>query len=1116
MNKTEEILGKKEALVLLATKQQNEAADPEKSVWVEASAGTGKTKVLSDRVLRLLLNGVSPSKILCLTYTKAAAVEMNTRISKKLGEWAVMPEDNLREEIYKITAINPGDTLIKEARVLFAKVLEEPSGIKIQTMHSFCEEILKRFPIEAGIAPYFTIMDDRSAKEALNNISKSLILNAQKEPESVIGKNVAWLTANIKEFKFAELLRKITENRNKITVLLSKYADFDDFVQALQQKLGVSNECTIDKAFEHFVANLKIDIVKKIADVLVNSSQSDKKNAQSLYTCLECFDYDIYKKVFITGAKIRDRLACKDAIKIWPEIVEHMSALAQEILDFENHLVKIELYNSTKAIISVAEILNRGYAEYKNKTACLDFEDLVIITKKLLEKENISSWVLYKLDGGISHILIDEAQDTSPNQWSIIKSLTDEFFDGLGQKEENRTIFAVGDRKQSIYSFQGADPEEFDNMYHYFASKDKNLKKIHLDVSFRSTKAVLESVNHLFNIPEAKSGVVIDGQHVSHLPYRLGEGGKVILWPLIVSDEKSEDDIWYPPVERKIKSSASSKLATKIASNIKKMVENKEILESQNRPIRYSDFMVLVQRRNAFMEEFVRECKNIGVNVSGVDKLKLLEQIAVQDLLSLAQFLLLPQDDLKLAEILKSPLFGLNDEDLFELCYNRKEHSLWQQLRANTKYEAIYLQLSELIKKADYLRPFELFNYVLTSMHGRKKFVSRLGSEAEDSIDEFINLSLSFEIEHIPNLQNFIQWINSGEVEIKRELEQAKSDSVRIMTAHGSKGLQAPIVIIPDSIRIANVKRGEDILFDDSLAYFPLSATKYDSICDDIHTKKTKEAFDEYRRLLYVALTRAEDRLYIAGYKSKGDADERSWYALCEKMLQDLGIISDDKRILYECEQELECEKKEEIIYNHNEIKVPYWLFENVKEESALDRPYTPSKPDDDEMPVSSPLTDNTHYYKRGLLIHSLLQFLPTDVSIDEQINAVKIYLKKHGDNISPNASKQIEEEIIKLITHPKFSFIFSKESRAEVPIAGEIDGRLVSAQIDRLVISDTKVAIVDFKTNRPAATNINSIPKVYIKQLKTYEQLMKKIYPDKDIETYILWTNTANLMQIV
>lgn len=1119
-----ELKESKEQLKKIAGSQQGNAANPHYSVWVEASAGTGKTKVLSDRVLRLLLNGVNPAKILCLTYTKAAAVEMNTRISERLGKWAVISDKELNLELEnllgKVEDDNKFAELAARARTLFATMLDVAGGMKIQTIHSFCQEILKRFPLEAGISPYFSVMDDSMAKEALDEVCRRLILNVEQNPDTPQGKAIAYLTSHIKEFKFSNLLQTLAINRNHLIKVLESCHGINNFLQNLRQSLGFKSEAEIAPDENAFVADIPWAEVKKIAAALAKSTRTDIKVAENLKSVTAHFDYNLYKSAFLgKDGSIKTKLACNDAIKIYPEIVECMTELALALQKFEDYKAKAELYKSTKAVMLIADDLATGYQTYKRQNARLDYEDLIVITADMLQKSNVAEWVLFKLDGGISHVLIDEAQDTSPNQWAIIKAVTDEFFSGSGQDDVERTVFAVGDRKQSIYSFQGADPEEFARMKKHFAGKSKKFYDIDLSVSFRSVSAVMETVNHMFSIEEAKSGVVLDNKEVKHLPFRIGEAGKVELWPLEEADEDENDgDIFHLPTERRSRQSASNKLAQKIALKIKQMVEGREILESKNRPLQYGDFMVLVQRRNSFVEDFVKACKSLNVNICGVDKLKLLEQIAVQDLISLGRFLLLPEDDLSLAEVLKSPLFGLNDDDLFTLCYNRGSVSLWYKLKNNPSYAAAARVLTDLLNKADYYRPFELFNYVLGPLKGREKFTARLGAEAEDAIDEFINLALSFEEEHVPNLQGFINRVVEDNATVKRELDQPDIDAVRVMTVHGSKGLQAPVVILPDTSRVVNLKREAKLLWGkDNMVYYPLSADSYDEECQKIHDSETAKALDEYRRLLYVAVTRAEDRLYICGWKNS-KSDERSWYSLCQKAFADYGEPDGQGNIVYKREQVFAPKNNTavETTANIPTIK-PVWLNLPAPEETPLSRPYTPSRPEDnDDTPAVSPLKDGGNYFRRGILIHKLLQFLPPCADRAQKEQLSEMFLAKSAPDMPPAFRAQIKDEVMVLFNDKQFNFIFSGDSRAEVPVMGVVDGKIISAQLDRLLILPDKVIIVDFKTNRPPANTPEEVPEVYKRQLKTYKQLAEKIYPDKKVETYILWTNTAKLMPIV
>lgn len=1114
---------RKESLRLIASHQQVQAANPAKTIWVEASAGTGKTRVLSDRVLRILLQGVNPARVLCLTYTKAAAVEMNARISKRLADWAVMKDEELAQDLKSFIAqeITSAELekLMCRARILFALILDVPDGIKIQTIHSFCQEVLKRFPLEAGVSPYFEVMDDRLATEAIQEAQKELILKIENDPNNAVAQAATYLTAEVKEFKFNELMSTLAANRTDLNNILNAYPNLESFLIALQKKLNLKTICSPQEAIMAFEKTIEPEKLKQLASVLITSTgKNDKNRAEELEKQARNFEYESYKRIFLAAnGKIYTSLTNKEILKSHPWLEQTLREHAQNVLALEEELKKLKIYHSTRALMQIVGALINSYNNFKRKNSSLDYEDLIVLTRHLLENSQVADWVLFKLNGGISHVLIDEAQDTSPNQWAIVKALTAEFFSGVDQQEETRTVFAVGDRKQSIYSFQGADPKAFDAMSTYFAKVGgQNFEKVRLDVSFRSTAAVLETVNNLFVLPEAKSGVVIENEKVSHQPFRIGVEGIVELWELEEPEDEDQEDVWYPPVERKTKTAPVAKLAAKVARKIYDMVQNGEILRSQNRKLRYRDFMVLVQHRRGFVEEFVRACKQIGVNISGVDRLKITEQIAVEDLLSLGHFLLLPNDDLSLAEVLKSPLFGLDDDDLIKLCVKRQTKSLWQQLKSNPAYEQVSSTLSDLLSKVDILRPFDLYQEVLCTLKGRQKFVSRLGTEAEDALDEFINLTLDFEQEHAPSLQMFIEWLEKDDVEIKRETEQPDIDAVRLMTVHGSKGLQAPIVILPDTVRLPNVKKDAGILKDGAdMVYFPLDTNSYDENCLRVFENDKEKALDEYRRLLYVALTRAEDRLYICGYKGKNKINEKSWYSLCKEVLENTGV-QENSNWVYRSEHLIHENKKEDKKKKQNVARYPAWLETEALPEKPLSRPYTPSEPSrEDDTPAASPLSEEGNFYRRGTIIHRLLQLLPWQADIKKKELLLDAYLIQFAADLSTSSRAQIKKELLTLFESPDFQFIFSADSQAEVPIIGRVGEKIISAQLDRLIVLKDKVIIIDFKTNRPAATTDKEVPAVYKNQMAFYKQLVQHIYPDLEVETYILWTNTGRLMKI-
>ena len=1112
-------------LLLTAGKQQRAAADPAYSVWVEASAGTGKTKVLTDRLLRLLLAGVEPQRLLCLTYTKAAAAQMNERISSYLSKWTIMSDEDLGADIEnllgtQLTGQNR-ENLIRSARMLFADLLDTPGGIKIQTIHSFCQDILKRFPLEANISPYFDVLDDRGREDVLARIKKELLADEINET-SPIKSAVEYFTHNLSEYSFPKVLNHITANRAILEEVLEKYAGLEQFLPILARHLNVTDSDDEDTLKAVFMQSVNHDEVKRNTEAWSHGGKSDREKCDKLSRIFShkqtAADYEIYKTVFLTvkGQPLSERyMAGKDAQKADEELLNRAYQEAERLQKMNQKLEKLRLYNSTKYFLILAEELNRKYREYKEQKSVSDYDDLILLTRRLLSDPTTAAWVLYKLDGGIDHILLDEAQDTSPEQWDIIKYLSEEFFAGAGINNKRNTIFAVGDRKQSIFSFQGADPDKFDTMSKYFADKAGNsFKKVNLEVSFRSAPAILQTVNKIFASPDTAKGVVSDGETVNHKPFRAGEFGHVEIWEPFIAEEndKAQDDSQLlPPMEMCPRTSVRTKLAKAIAGRIKSMVN--ETFQTDH-PLNFRDFMVLVRKRDAFVDEFIRACKKMHVEISGADKMVLTEQIAVQDLISLGKFLLLPNDDLSLAEVLKSPLFGLDDDDLTELCWDRKKALLWTRLSDNPKYADVYKQLQTLLDKTDYIRPYELYNFVLTKMGGRRHFIERMGLEVEDALDEFINLTISFEQNNTPSLQEFIEWMEQSDVVIKRQTEQKEINAVRLMTVHGSKGLQAPVVFLPDTISVKSYKCEQNILFDDEYAYYPLNADAYDDNCLSVKQKNDEKANEEYRRLLYVALTRAEDQMIICGYANSDKINEKSWFSLCEKALVENGY-PEDKIFKITSEEIIKKDlKNTQIAFGDTPI-IPDWFYEDVIAEDTLAKPYTPShlETDDDEPDSVSPLSEKGDFYRRGTIIHKLLQFLPQNSDNPEK--ATDIFLQKNAADFTPRQTEQIKTEVMALLHDPNFAPLFGKDAQSEVPIVGEVNGKMISAQLDKLLVLPDKVIIVDFKTNRPPAQSVADTPPAYIRQLEIYAELIRRIYPDLPVETYILWTNEARLMRV-
>ncbi|MFO0986172.1 MAG: 3'-5' exonuclease [Alphaproteobacteria bacterium] len=737
------------------------------------------------------------------------------------------------------------------------------------------------------------------------------------------------------------------------------------------------------------------------------------------------------------------------------------------------------------------------------------------------------AWVLWKLDGGIDHVLVDEAQDTSPEQWDLIRLLVDEFFAGAGAERAHlpgggRTLFVVGDFKQSIFSFQGAAPGEFRRMHAALRERARQAQlpwaDVPLIVSFRSTGAVLEAVDKVFALAEARDGVAEGEETIEHLTARGGLAGLVEIWPTVAPRDGEDEAPWTEAAPQDAAPEPPALLARQIARRVAAWIADGETLESLGRPIHAGDVMILVRRRGDFMDAMVSALKNFGVAVTGIDRMRLSEQLAVQDLVSLGRFLLLPDDDFTLANVLKGPLFGFDDDgDLFPLAFARPG-TLWERLgeRAptNRRFAAARARLEALLARADFAPPYEIFARVLEAEGGRRDILARLGPDAEDPIDEFLELALAYQRRHAPSLEGFLHWLGQGETEIKRDLDQGGGEAVRVMTVHGAKGLQAPIVFLADTVSLP--QGDERVLWPDgdggALAALPLFApVRADEIPEAAarRTELARRSMEEYRRLLYVALTRAADRLYICGYETKHGVRAGCWYDLVAKAFAQEPTIDFDFgehwsgkgwRIERHGRPDRAAAPAERRAGGAAEI--PAWARAlPARDEPAL-RPLAPSRPAEEEPPVRSPFADETRF-RRGRLVHRLLQTLP-DLPPPARHAAALRFLSRPGEALSDAEIAGIAAETLALFDDPACAPLFAAGSLAEVPIAGALGSHVVSGQVDRLAIGEREILVVDYKTNRAPP---REPPPVYVRQMAAYRALLRRIYPGRAVRCYLLWT---------
>ncbi len=1094
---------------------QKQAANPNSSCWVGASAGTGKTKVLVDRILNLLLSEVQPESILCLTFTKAAAVEMQNRLTGKLQEWAILEDQVLSEVLEDLIDAKPTDDLFKKAKGLLFDVLDTPGGMKIQTIHSFCQSLLQRFPLEAGIDPSFTLMEEIEA----NRLLSDAYIHVLEKNDPVILEAFQKVAIRMSDYRFDDLLQSIQNQRGLFGKLLARYENLNEYQVELEAFLSSPssdsplsssppplsssdlfrgsidsrNKCENDKVRISALFN----VIKILSE---HGTKADQEKAIVLQKALE-EDLD-YTDLFLTKeSQIRKNLASK-SIRI--DYATAYETLEEEALRFfrikEQHKNK-EATILTLAFMQVVQAIFEIYQGEKHKQGLLDFEDLIAKTNALLLEPGISDWVFYKLDSKLDHILIDEAQDTNPDQWHMLTKLAETF---LNPDKPHRTLFVVGDIKQSIYSFQGAKPALFDTLRPYFQQQVEQLqqswKNIQLHTSFRTTPAILEVVDKIFN--DHPKGVNFSNNVIHHTPNRQGEPGLVELLPLIALNENMEEtkEGWPLPIIQKQPVSTYAELARQITFKIKTLIEGHEILPSTKAPIQPGDILILVRKRSDLVPLLIQNLKQENIAVRGADRLPLREHIAVMDLLALGNFLCLPLDDYSLACVLKSPLIndgkGLSEEELFDLCHDRKG-SLWESLKH--KQTDVFKKASEFLKnilgKVDLKNPHELFHEIIREYESY--FIARLGTECQDVLAEFLNQTALFLEKNPPTLQGFMYYMETMDTEIKRSTLTNKGDEVRIMTIHGAKGLQSPIVILADSTDQPTLQN-ENFLWQegDAPLFILKPSKKYES---DIVGSLKQEALDkleeENRRLLYVALTRPQDRLYVTGIFKKNL--ESTWYHLLQSALKDIAESTDEDGLIYQplaftalCHPR-EAEGRVGDPENINWIPA----FVGMTPKSCKI-----TSPDSNAIPTTA--------MHRGTVIHKLFELLPNHKS-DDLLSTAQKWIERQGFENLLQANDI--EKVLSIITHPDYKEFFGPNSIAEVAVANaEFIGR-----IDRLWVGSDTIVIVDYKTSVKPAATVTEVHKDYLDQLDDYGKAIQKIYKNHRIRTFLLWTEGPHLMEI-
>ncbi|MCW3797059.1 double-strand break repair helicase AddA [Sphingomonas sp. BN140010] len=1117
---------------------QARAADPAIHASLSASAGTGKTQVLTARVLRLLLGGAAPEHILCLTFTKAGAAEMANRIGERLARWVRMKDADLRKELFAIGAPND-DPRVEQARRLFAEVLDAPGGLRIQTIHSFAQTLLAAFPAEAGITPGFRPIEGREEQQLARRTLAGLVADAEAGRAGYAGllTDIQALSRRLGEREAERYLLSCAREPEAMRAFA-----FPDYVeQALRSQLGLPEgdiRATVAAACHD--DSFDCEVLRAVAEGyrawgttatgLPTAAKIDEWLALS--SDARCEQLDTLMKVLFTATGRRKVPA--GVLKHLPTAGDHCEQLADEVERLVTLLRQSELVAVQAAGLRAGAAFADAYTRAKRAAGVADFDDLIRWTRDLLATPGMGEWVRYKLDRRTDHILVDEAQDTNAAQWSIVTALTEEFFAGEGASRHHRTLFMVGDFKQAIYGFQGTDPREFDAARERFRIQAETLREaandsdtpvrpwrdLSIDRSFRSAQAVLDVVDAVITeVGAAEMG--LPDQPNPHRANAATRPGLVELWTPFAADEGEDEEAgeegWLPEPARLY--------AGELARTVRRWLGEAPVLATTGKPITPGDVLILVRSRGELASLIVARLFKEGVPVAGIDRLHLSSPLAVKDLMAAVAFSVQPLDDLNLAGLLVSPLFGWTQDQLYDLAFGRNGF-LWEELRKRAgegdHIAEAHATLLDLLRQADFVPPARYLENILSGpMQGRRRLLGRLGPAARDPIDELVAAALEFERAETPSLDRFLAWFGSGDVEIKRD-PSAPANAVRVMTVHGAKGLEAPVVILADATADPaklGERNGPIALDFGEAGNAPVIRPRKEELGEPYATiiaEQKRRDLEEHWRLLYVALTRAAERLVVAGLApARGALPENSWHAKVRAGMERLGAEQDGSVLRYTGDVPALPAKAKTRRLPLPPPALPEFLHRQAPAEARPPRPLAPSQLVEDREAAPPPSPELRAAARRGVLLHSLFERLP-GVAPAERHAAALGWLERSAGVDDPRARIELADAVCAIIGDARFADLFAPGSLAEAPIAATLpDGRVVAGTVDRLVVDDERVRVVDFKTGRQVPASVAEVPAAHRLQMEAYGEALSVIFPGRRIETALLYTAAPRLIAL-
>ena len=1120
---------------------QRRAADPDVHAALSASAGTGKTQVLTARVLRLLLRGARPESILCLTFTKAAAAEMANRIGARLVSWVRLKDKDLKKDLFALGEANDPPA-VERARTLFARVLDCPGGLKIQTIHAFAQSLLAAFPAEAGIAPGFQPIEGRAEQELVRRTLANLIADAEAQGSATLIRDVQTLSRRLGETGAIEYLQACARRADAFAAL----GPGDAIEQLIRERMDLPPGSVED----HIAANCGDDGFD--CDLLQAVAEANRKwGAQTGLGHAEVIEDWLALTPIERAAALPQLRKVVSRVypgqtKVEPDYETHAGRLANLIGDL------LLIQNGARLAADMAAGLRAGqafaaaYSRAKRASGVADFNDLIEWTRELLKKPGMGDWVRYKLDRQVDHVLVDEAQDTNAAQWEIIERLVEEYFSGSSESEgRHRTLFMVGDFKQAIYGFQGTDPKRFDEARQLFRGRAtalsvgddlfsyqrraREFRDLSITASFRSAQPILDVVDSVIATVGHQALALVEPPD-PHRAHHSERAGRVELWrPFATEDTDDEAD----EGEERWVTLRDRYYAEALAERIRAMVKEAPMLASTGRPLTPGDILVLVRSRAELASLIVARLFTAGVPVAGVDRLHLHEPLAVQDLLAAIRFAVQPNDDLSLASLLVSPLIGWDQDRLRSLAWNRPGR-LWRELRQrageNDAFRAAHHALSNLLAIADFTTPARFLEMILSGpMQGRRKLYGRLGMASRDAIDELMNSALEFERNETASLDRFVAWFSRGTVDVQRDPGQPANE-VRVMTVHGAKGLEAPVVILADATadpaRIGRtpIALNYEIARDRVVPVLRPRKEERRPPFEEIVARDEKRDLEEHMRLLYVALTRAADRLIVSGVAPKPRKDgsdprpANSWHLIVQRAMEAQGALP----------AAIHGEWGTDLVYGSAvtagarpaagvelpPVSVPAWALQPPLPEARPPRPLAPSAIGADTDAAPPPNEAMRAVARRGSLIHQLLERL-APVAAKERLDRALRWLEHSAGVKAADERSDIAASVCEVLSDAGFASLFGPGSLGEAPLAATLpDGRVIAGTADRLLVEDDRILVVDFKTGR-VPDSIDDVPASHRAQMAAYAEALRVIFPGREVKAALLYTAAPRLFEL-